>query len=349
VSDGASDPPAQIDWARLAEALAAIGRGATMAAQAIAPAGLKNSHSLTPSLSLPCTDSQSSPVAPHAHKPVTLTYAIDEFLASKTRAARRPRYLRQLRVSLGSFAEGRANVIMDQLTYEDVETWLYSKKWKPRTMKGYLADVRTLFNFSYKRHFVFTTNAAAAVEIPAAPPDAKPPDVHTPDQVKKVLEALRHIDLDIMRHMAVRYFTGVRSAEAHRLRESDIIDGGKFLNIAPEKSKTRRRRVIEIRPNLAAWLALGGTLRPLGEMTVRKALRKARVPWHKNVTRHSFVSYHLALWKSAGETALEAGHSETVLFGHYRQVVQADSAREFWAIVPGPPAEGTSSAPSAKA
>jgi len=53
------------------------------------------------------------------------------------------------------------------------------------------------------------------------------------------------------------------------------------------------------------------------------------------VTRHSFVSYHLARFENAGKTALEAGHSETMLFGHYRALVTPEAAAEFWAIVPG--------------
>jgi len=58
------------------------------------------------------------------------------------------------------------------------------------------------------------------------------------------------------------------------------------------------------------------------------------VPWPSNVTRHSFVSYHLAHFGSAAKTALEAGHSEAMLFAHYRELVTPEAAAEFWAIRP---------------
>ena len=65
------------------------------------------------------------------------------------------------------------------------------------------------------------------------------------------------------------------------------------------------------------------------------ALKRATgVPWHHNVTRHSFVSYHLAKFQNAGKTALEAGHSEAMLFAHYREVVTRPAAKEFWGLFP---------------
>jgi len=34
-------------------------------------------------------------------------------------------------------------------------------------------------------------------------------------------------------------------------------------------------------------------------------------------------------------TALEAGHTETILFKHYRELVSEEDAKEFWDILPG--------------
>jgi len=46
------------------------------------------------------------------------------------------------------------------------------------------------------------------------------------------------------------------------------------------------------------------------------------------------VSYHLAEWQSASKTALEAGHTEQILFNHYRELVTKEDAKEFWSITP---------------
>ena len=135
------------------------------------------------------------------------------------------------------------------------------------------------------------------------------------------------------RTLAVRYFSGLRSAEAFRLSEAEI--KGNYIEVTAAKSKTRRRRLVAITPNLRVWLALGGVL-PSGRSTgeIARVAARAKVPWPANVTRHSFCSYHLAEHGNAGRTALEAGHSEQMLFAHYREVCTKAAAQEFFAIVP---------------
>jgi hypothetical protein len=44
--------------------------------------------------------------------------------------------------------------------------------------------------------------------------------------------------------------------------------------------------------------------------------------------------YNLAQFQNAGKTALEAGHSEQMLFNHYRELVTSEEAAAFWAITP---------------
>jgi hypothetical protein len=58
------------------------------------------------------------------------------------------------------------------------------------------------------------------------------------------------------------------------------------------------------------------------------------INWLSNVTRHSFVSYHLARFQNVGKTALEAGHSEAMLFRHYREIVTPESAEVYFSIFP---------------
>lgn len=115
-----------------------------------------------------------------------------------------------------------------------------------------------------------------------------------------------------------------------------------MIDVSASNAKTRRRRLVTIQPNLRAWLDLGGELRPIGAMTVRDVVRGSGVPCPHNVTRHSFVSYHLAHFGNAGKTAMEAGHTEQMLFSKYRELKTLDGvlltpefAAEYWRIVPG--------------
>jgi integrase len=257
--------------------------------------------------------------------------AVNEFIIAKARAGRSDRYLRQLRVSLASFTKGRARVPLGDVTVSDVEKWLFNQGWQPRTMRGYLADVRTLYNFAVRRGYVKSA-AACQVELPDAPA-GHAPGIHTPAEVAAVLAAARRLDLDVMRHLAVRYFAGVRSAEAHRMTDANILEDRGVIEVPAHKAKTRRRRLVEIQPALSAWLALGGHLRPMSPDSVRRVIRASGVEWKDNVTRHSFVSYAVAL-RGAKDTAMQAGHSEDMLFAHYRALVTMENARQFWNVLP---------------
>jgi site-specific recombinase XerC len=265
---------------------------------------------------------------------VSVAEAVNEFLRAKARAQCSDRYLRALRVSLQSFARGRFSAPLAGVTVQDVEKWLHAQNWSARTQHGYCSDVSTLFNFCIRRGLA-EFNPAAAVELPRM--EEAPISLHTPDQVRTVIEFAREWDLNLCRSLAVRYFAGLRSIELDRIEEHDIKP--EFIEVPAHKSKTRRRRLVDIQPNLKAWLQLGGQL-PLHDVNNRMrwftaALKKKHgIEWPHNVTRHSWCSYHLAQFRNAAETALLAGHTEQVLFQHYRELVTPDQAREFWSIVP---------------
>ena len=79
------------------------------------------------------------------------------------------------------------------------------------------------------------------------------------------------------------------------------------------------------------WLTL--TLQQVNNR-LANITKLAGVPWPRNAARHSFVSYHLAKFGSAAKTALEAGHTEQMLFAHYREIVTKEAATEFWNLFP---------------
>ena len=217
------------------------------------------------------------------------------------------------------------------MTAHEIESWLCSQEWSPVTRKNHLLTVRTLFSFAVARSYLIG-NPALAVDMPIL--ENNPPEIHSPAQVRHVLETAR-ADLNLCRYLAIRYFAGLRGSEAASLDESQIHPARGFIDVTAAKSKTRRRRLVTIAPALAAWLALGGVL-PLGDVNTKlwKLTRQIGFRWPRNVTRHSFVSYHLAEFQSAGKTALEAGHTEQILFNHYRELVTKEDAAAFWSIVP---------------
>ena len=92
-----------------------------------------------------------------------------------------------------------------------------------------------------------------------------------------------------------------------------------------------------ISDNLAAWLApLRRCGRVIPSCTQHKeitALAKSLgIPWPRNVLRHSFISYRIAIVKSADQVALEAGNSPAIIFRHYRELTTEETAKEWFGI-----------------
>ena len=262
---------------------------------------------------------------------LTICDLCNEFLLAKARAGRSDNYLRLMLKELKAFSKGRESRAALSVSSAEIETWLYAQPWKARTRKGALMTLRNIFQWSISRGMM-AANPANGVDMPAQ--ESLPPGIHTPEQAKIVLEAARRIDLNVMRCLAVRYFAGLRTSEAVALEETEIKE--QFIEVTAAKAKTRRRRLVTIQPNLRAWLDLGGTL-PLRQVNNRLravTLSIPGVPWPHNATRHSFASYHLAKFGNAGKTALEAGHTEQMLFNHYREIVLPEDAEKFFNIRP---------------
>lgn len=225
-------------WQALAEAARAL----TELANALKGANPCN-HSL--SLSLP------TPSGP------PLKEVIVEFLNAKERIQISDRYLRQLRHSLLAFAHGRAFDAVDSISLRQVERYLARPNWKPVTRRSHCLDLRTFFNFAVRRGYL-RVNPASGVELPRLPETA--PSIHTPQQVETVLRTAQRTDSHVVRLLAIRYFGGLRTSEAERLAEEDIRLSQGVIEIKAAKAKTRRRRLVTIQPNLAAWLEQGGRL-----------------------------------------------------------------------------------------
>lgn len=265
-----------------------------------------------------------------------LSVACNEYLLAKARAQRSDGHLHHIHAALSAFATGIEAQQLATVTATQIESWLHSRNWSPRTRLGYLMDLRAFFNWCVRRGWL-AANPALGVDKPTV--DPVPAGIHSPGQVATVMEAAAGQSLALCRVMAVRYFAGLRTAEACRLTEANILRERGFIEVPALAAKTRARRLVPIEPNLAAWLDLGGEL-PLRQVNNRftwlaQAAARQGVPWPANAPRHSFCSYHLARGESAAATALTAGHSEAMLFRHYREVVTRAEALEFFAIRPG--------------
>ena len=139
-------------------------------------------------------------------------------------------------------------------------------------------------------------------------------------------------------------------------KDVDMIEGHIEVPPGVVKPTTRkgvtvgRRRIIDMEPNLRAWLeafvANGGSTE--GKIVdtggLRDRLRAVRAEaglekWHQDVMRHCYASYWLAEHSDINKLTMFMGHSSTaMLWKHYHRASKKKDAAAFWKIEPAPAA-----------
>ncbi|MCC5808690.1 MAG: hypothetical protein JJU00_20350, partial [Opitutales bacterium] len=160
------------------------------------------------------------------------------------------------------------------------------------------------------------------------------------------------VDPEICALLALGAFAGMRSSAVVRLSRDEIDFQNRAILTPAEKTKKGRRHFIEGLPdNLWPWLerapAAAFEMTPrqyafrrqkafersgllVSKEEARKTGAKPKTP-PKNCLRHSFVSYHVALHRDPGRTALLVSHKDqAILWEHYLGVAtKADGERYF--------------------
>ena len=264
-----------------------------------------------------------------------VTTLVDEYISTKTTARRSKRYLDDLKYRLGRFAQDFGQLPVAAIESHEISDWLSDLKLGPVTMNNHRRLLTGMFNYGIERRYT-DENPAAATE--KAKEIDQVVEILTPEQTAKLLEVA---DPRILPAIAIGAFAGLRPAEIERLNWSGVDLGKGYVLVTPDISKTARRRLIPIQPNLAAWLEpFVGRKGPVWPKNGRKFLEQARHDagiehWPHDGLRHSFASYHLGKFKNAAELALELGHESTkLIFKHYREVVTEAEANRYWAIIP---------------
>ena len=140
-------------------------------------------------------------------------------------------------------------------------------------------------------------------------------------------------------YMALCLFAGIRPVgEMSRLDWKDIDFKRGEVFISEEASKTGDERIVTMTDTLVAWLiphrkAEGSIY--FTRTRFERIHKGAGVRWAKDCMRHTFGSYHLAMWDNMGRTMEQMGHTNARIFkNHYRRAVRQEDAKRFWSIRP---------------
>jgi hypothetical protein len=280
--------------------------------------------------------------------PTPLSRAIDQF-RTEAESRVRDRTLIQLRSSMRQFEEfAGKDTLVHEITTDVVTRFLTGQRARngtdpaaPKTWNNLRADLHLFFEWCIKspRRWI-TLNPAAEIERKQV--EHGHIQILTADQSKELMDYLSAFgDGHLVPFFALALFVGIRpGGELLKLhvalqKSPNLIDlDNKVIRISATISKTKRPRQIRIRPNLTTWLrAFQSPILPENHDREIKRVR-AEFGLSHDVLRHTFISMHVAKFKSFARAAIESGNSEKIIRDHYLNVVSLKDAQAFWKILP---------------
>jgi integrase len=283
---------------------------------------------------------------PHGANARTLDQVRVELTGWKSKTGRSERHVASLDYRLRRLIKSIGNKPVTAITTKDLEQELdkHCNDWNPTTIHSVVQGWKIALNFAIRRGYL-VHNPANRLELPKIIHDE--PEVFSLDQVRRLMAATlfsdRHPLLPACRpYLAIGFFAGLRPEEIERLEWKHVSLETGTIRVKAANAKDRDRRIVEIRPNLAAWLApiaqkTGEVLRyPLDKLrpAARTVLNLAE--WPNDIMRHTYVSNHFAEFQNEAYTKQQVGHRDDgrVFYNHYMVPLPKWEARLFWGIIP---------------
>ncbi len=303
------------------------------------------------------------------HRPpeftIRLRDAINLYLDDRERDGIRDRSRLAIKSVIEQFLRATDNPWTHEVTTQDIECFLRGLRAKDgknkatrKTWNNYRNALHSLFDWcaqsdvASNRPFAFENPVSAVRKFAARQvreeQDSKPATT-SPEDVLRLFRVLSRWKKGAMvRYYALLYFAGLRPGEIERMdgQEASLINlKTRTITIPAKVSKTRHERHVAITDNLAAWLtAAPAPAIPKNFDRMAKMVRKHFSLDHDEA-RHSFISYHVALFRSVGDAALQAGNSESIVRRHYLNTHPREEGDQFFRIIPSGDRRGAVLAP----
>lgn len=278
----------------------------------------------------------------------------------EVRETRSARHVMQVAYQWRDFAAeleaARPGAGLREITGAHVSRHLERAGWSAATRRSRLAGISAVLGWAARRGF-----------IPANPADGvNRPEVRMHDEIRflTIPEARALLgaadaaasadpgERDCLIYLVLAMFLGVRRREIESANAGDLVmEEAEFIVPLGKASarkihgrRSRRRRTVEMEPVALAWLARAGVADlspalPVVGPNFRKRWEAIRFgvlrPWPGNVLRHSYATYHYAMWRDEGRLQANMGHdSSEVLHEHYRGLARKADAEAFWGLFP---------------
>lgn len=283
---------------------------------------------------------------PHGPNARSLDQVRVEVVEAKRKTGRSERHLLSLDYRLRRLISGIGDQPIAAVTTDDLQGELdRHPDWCPRTMHGVVQGWKIAFNFAIRRGYLIK-NPADRLELPKIVHDE--PEIFTVDDVRRLMAATLFTDRDPMlphcrAFLALGMFAGLRpESEIEPLEWKHVDLETATIRIKAANAKDRDRRIVEIQPNLLAWLrpivkTRGCVLsHPVAKLRAATRGVLGLSTWPTDIMRHTFVSYHFAEFQNEAYTKKQVGHRDDgrIFYNHYMVPVSRPEARRFWSTIP---------------
>lgn len=277
----------------------------------------------------------------------------------------RPKSEQDFRGRSDRFAEYFGDLVVRNLTLEDIKAWLRSLKLSGRSTKNYRMVAAEVMRYAQQRGYRLDNPLAGFTRAdkrelePQSDSSGREPAILKPSEAEHLVKtAFAHPELDLGAAVVLGLFCGIRTEELKRLQWDAVRmdEPTPFVKIDKRIAKKRRIRNVDIPANAVAWLRLWpkkqgsiarnayatdftkrfAKLTALAGFIRKDPAGKSVSTWNENAMRHSFGSYLYAATGDSLRTAAQLGHkaSDQTLFDHYRALATKTEAAAYFSILP---------------
>ena len=262
----------------------------------------------------------------------TVSLSVAAWASVEARKDLRPTTRRDLRHFVRRIlrVEGAADMPLRSMSTADCKRILAAAFGaSPSSYRKGRVILSSVFSYGIRQEWA-DSNPVSRIEVPAV--QEKPIEPLAPEEVERLKATASRPEFRDMRFsLSLVLYGGIRPTEVSRLQAGDINWEEGHVIIRPRASKTGGGRAVPLRG--VRGIRKRDRHIPRNWKRKWKALRRAAGfrHWVPDVCRHSFATYHAAMFRNLPELQLEMGHRDTSLLrSRYMVPACRKDAELFW-------------------
>jgi site-specific recombinase XerC len=284
-----------------------------------------------------------------AHIP-TVDVAIDAYLSAKRAEKANDEISRltlyEIKSKMRIVRAELGNMKVTEIDEATVNNFLRNLPHRPQGKANIRTKLSQFLNYCRREGKWIKTNPTENIKVKVKSADVK---ILSVAEAKRLLKAAQNCKRpqSVLPYLVVQLFGGLRPFEAMRLNWEQIHFETNQLEVLGSTSKTRETRFVEMESRLVEWLLpfrqkKGPIIGPEFVETLRAVKEAAGFtfgeddsnPWIKDVLRHCYGSFWLAVHKDRAHLAELMGTSLDMIKAHYKRAIPEAIAKGFWKLSP---------------